>query len=164
MNFVYQFGASPATSGHMSTCEEKTMSEIDRLKILERVAAGEISAAAAADLLQGNSAETAEPEALKEAEKHIVITEEPAPLAGNGKTPTWFKVRVNDLQTGKQRVAVNIPFRMMRWGLRVGQRFAPELRDLDANVLDQMVADGTPGMLVEVVDNEDNEQVQIFLE
>ena len=43
MNFVYQFGASTATSGPMSTCEEKTMSEIDRLKILERVAAGEIS-------------------------------------------------------------------------------------------------------------------------
>ena len=166
MNFVYQFGAGPAASSHISACEEKTMSEIDRLKILERVAAGEISAAAAADLLQNPSgaAEAAEPEALKKAEKHIVITEEPAAPAGQGKAPTWFKVRVNDLQTGKQRVAVNIPFRMMRWGLRVGQRFAPELRDLDANVLDQMVADGTPGMLVEVVDNEDNEQVQIFLE
>ena len=142
------------------------MSEIDRLKILERVAAGEISAAAAADMLQNpaDPAESPEPEALKEAEKHIVISEEPAAPVDNGKTPTWFKVRVNDLQTGKQRVAVNIPYRMMRWGLRVGQRFAPELRDLDAQVLDQMVADGTPGMLVEVVDNEDNEQVQIFLE
>lgn len=144
------------------------MSDVDRLKILEKVASGEISASSAADLLKGNGAEQVaekevEVEDLKRAEKSIVITEEfddrPA-----GSQPSWFKVRVNDLNSGKQRVAVNIPYKFMRWGLKMGKRFSPELHDLDVAMIDKMATDGGRGMLVEVMDNDSGEHVQIFLE
>ena len=140
------------------------MSDVNRLKILEKVAAGEISAAAAADLLQSSGeTSTADAEALKKAEKNIVITEE-YDATPSGKSPSWFRVRVNDLNSGKQRVAVNIPFKMMRWGLKMGKRFSPELNDLDVAMLDQMAAEGGPGMLVEVMDNDSGEHVQVYLE
>ena len=144
------------------------MSDVDRLKILEKVASGEISASSAADLLQGGSSDSAasadaDNDALKKAEKSIVITES-YDETSSGKSPSWFKVRVNDLSSGKQRVAVNIPYKMMRWGLKMGKRFSPDLQDLDVAMLDQMASEGGPGMLVEVMDNNSGEHVQIFLE
>jgi len=141
------------------------MSEVNRLKILEKVAAGEISASAAADILQSPEAVSSPAnDALKKAEQAIVITEDFGDDKPIGKSPSWFRVRVNDLNSGQQRVAVNIPFRMMKWGLRMGKRLAPELQDLDVTMLENMAADGGTGMLVEVMDSDSGDHVQIFLE
>ena len=52
----------------------------------------------------------------------------PAQLAprptGSGK---WFRVRVTDTHTGKNKATVSLPMALMDWGLRVGAHFAPEV-------------------------------------
>jgi hypothetical protein len=144
----------------MATAEE-------RQKILEMVAAGKLSAEEAAALL------TAETPPEKEAEKatESVVPEaaplkpaaekEPAP-AGSG--PSWLRIQVDDLASGRSKVKVNIPLHLMKAGLALGRSFAPELRDVDWDHLSTSLAEGAGGLLVEVQDDEDGEHVRIFVE
>ena len=130
-------------------------------EILDKLAAGEISVSDAAQLLN-------QPEAAVE-----TVPTPPAPTpqpesmpekAGEGETPAWFRVRVVNAKTGKNKVSVNIPIRVLRLGLKIGGRFAPELRDLDWNELDSLMQDLQTGLLVEVQDEESDEHVQVFIE
>ena len=142
----------------------------ERLKLLEKVAAGELSATDAADLL--NAARAAEsvaapPTAEKApaAMKIEIEDDAPAPAKGgkNG-SPRWLRVRVNDLATGEPRVSVNIPVRLMKFGMRIGSRFAPELNDFDVDELTSMMGEMESGLLVDVRDEKDGEHVQIFVD
>ena len=78
--------------------------------------------------------------------------------------PKWFKVRVRNLETGKNKVNVNIPIRMLKFGMSIGKRFAPEMDELRWEDIDGMVQDMQSGMLVEVQDEDSNEHVQVYLE
>lgn len=147
-----------------------------RSDILQLLADGKISAAEAADLLSQTqkAAETAVAEPEKAAAAEAVIEKEPAPKAveieieedapKSGKQPTWFKVRVRNAETGKNKVSVNIPIRMLNLGLRIGRRFTNELDELNWDELNTMMTDMHPGMLVEVQDEDSNEHVQVYLE
>ena len=77
--------------------------------------------------------------------------------------PSWLRVRVSDMKTGKNKVTVNVPMRLVRFGLSVGSRFAPELEGLDWNEIDSYLS-VEKGMLVDVQDEEDGEHVQIFVD
>ncbi len=149
--------------------------ENERLKILEKVAAGELSVGDAADLLSaarsGASArpETPDPDIeLETVYKADSGAAAGAPLASKpgapGPAPTWLRVRINDLETGRSRVSVNIPIRLMKFGFKLGQRFSPELSDLDLDDLTAALASGEQGLLVEVKDADDGEHVQVFVE
>ena len=76
----------------------------------------------------------------------------------------WFKVRVSDSQTGKMKALVNLPIGLMDWGLRVGAQFAPEMEGLDLNELSEILQSGADGKIVEVIDEEDGEHVEIYIE
>lgn len=82
----------------------------------------------------------------------------------NGQRPTWFRVRVSDLETGKRKVAVNIPLGMVKFGLRMANRYTPESERIDLDEMSEMVMAGERGILVDVEDDESNEHVQIYLE
>ena len=97
-------------------------------------------------------------------EKEPAPAPPPAPAAESGKEPSWFRVRVANLETGKNRVTVNIPVRMMKFGLKIGSRFGPEIENLDWNELTGMMQDMKSGMLVDVQDEESNEHVQVYLD
>lgn len=146
------------------------MSTVNRSEILELLKSGKISAEEAAELLNRAAVEKAEPPAEPSApEKPVepVAAVEPAPATqpvNNGKTPTWFRVRVTNLETGKNKVTVNIPLHMLKFGLKIGGRFSPELEGLNWNEINEMMTDMTSGMLVEVQDDESNERVQVYLE
>jgi hypothetical protein len=88
----------------------------------------------------------------------------PPPTATDGQEPSWFRVRVANLETGKNRVTVNIPIRMMQFGLKIGSRFSPEIENLDWNELTGMMKDMKSGMLVDVQDEDSNEHVQVYLD
>jgi hypothetical protein len=137
------------------------MSKVNRLEILELLSNGKITAAEAADLLSdvGVPAEAAPPAPEK-------IPAPPLPPAppGTDHEPSWFRVRVANLETGKNRVTVNIPIRMMKFGLKIGSRFSPEIENLDWNELTGMMQDMKSGMLVDVQDEDSNEHVQVYLE
>lgn len=132
--------------------------EQERTKILEMLAQGTITADEAVRLLEKSpdAAATPEPAPVKE-----FTIEKPAP---NGKQPRWLHVRVSDLNSGKDRVKVKIPFRLMRWGLKLGGKFTDELDGLDMDELMNALHDGGDGMIVDVTDENDGEHVQVYVE
>ncbi len=138
------------------------MSKVNRMEILELLSNGKITAAEAADLLSdvGSPAEKA-----PQPPEKIATPSPPTPLApGADHEPSWFRVRVANLETGKNRVTVNIPVRMMKFGLKIGSRFSPEIENLDWNELTGLMQDMKSGMLVDVQDEESNEHVQVYLD
>jgi hypothetical protein len=84
--------------------------------------------------------------------------------AGNGDKPHWLKIRVRNMDTGRNKVSVNLPLGMVSFGLRVAQRFNTDLGEVNVEELLSMIKHGERGLLVEVQDDEDNEQVQIYLD
>ncbi|MCB9418606.1 MAG: hypothetical protein H6667_02290 [Ardenticatenaceae bacterium] len=136
----------------------------ERQEILELLAKGKINAEEAAEIL---SSVEKSPEAAAAPVKPVepIAPKAPeAPAVESGKKPSWFKVRVRNLETGKNKVTVNIPLGMVDFGLKLGRHFAPELEGLDYEELTGMMKNMGSGMLVEVEDEEDNEHVQIFVE
>lgn len=126
----------------MATTEE-------RMKILNMIREGKISAEEGAKLLS----------ALGDSEKPTR-----APSTKASGEPRWFRVRVTDLVNGKTKVSVNIPFGLMEWGMQIGAQFAPEVADLDFEKLKEMLESGVGGKVVDVIDEEDGEHVEIFIE
>ena len=142
------------------------MSKPSRMEILDLLSNGKITAVEAADLLSnvGEPAEPAAPPPSPPAEK--APTPEPvvAIKGEHSSEPSWFRVRVANLETGKNRVTVNIPVKMMKFGLKIGSRFSPEIENLDWNELTGMMQDMKTGMLVDVQDADSNEHVQVYLD
>ena len=141
-----------------------------RQEILQLLATGKITVEEATKMLSGES----QPESIVEkqpkpaSELDELIKVEPDPALKytrkNGRTrPSWLRVRVSDMKTGKNKVTVNVPMRLVRFGMSVGSRFSPELEGLDWDELSEFL-DSERGMLVDVQDEEDGEHVQIFVE
>ena len=123
----------------MTTAEE-------RMQILRMIENGQISADEGAQLLS----------ALEEASS----TE----TQGKRESAKWFRVRVTDMKTGKNKVNVNIPMGLVNIGMRLGARFAPEMEDLDVDGIITAIRSGAQGKIVEVEDSEDGERVEIYVE
>lgn len=135
----------------MATTEE-------RIKILEMVQEGKISAEEAAQLL----------EALEESARVDRVAAPPPPSSVEstvtGRKPRWFRVRVTDTDSGRPRVNVRLPLSMVSIGLKMGTRFAPEIEGLDTSELMQLIESGEIGQIVDVFDEKDGEHVEVFLE
>ncbi|WP_420641922.1 SHOCT-like domain-containing protein [Candidatus Leptofilum sp.] len=142
------------------------MSKPSRMEILELLSNGKITAAEAADLLSdvGEPAKAAAPPPPPPAEKAPAPEPVVATKGDDSQEPNWFRVRVANLETGKNRVTVNIPVKMMKFGLKIGSRFSPEIDNLDWNELTGMMKDMKTGMLVDVQDADSNEHVQVYLD
>ena len=118
----------------------------ERAKILEMVERGQVSAEEGARLLGALE---------REGETRVNASE---------RFARWLHIRVSDLDTGRPKVNVNVPFELVKVGLQNGSRFAPDIEDLD---MDEFVAElqsGVPGSLIEVEDEEGGEQVEIYLD
>jgi len=135
---------------------QSTRPEDERLRILRMVEEGKISAAEGISLL----------EALEQGRKQARNPSRPALNAGNtGESPRWLRVRVTDLYTGRSKATVNIPFGLMDWGLRIGAQFAPEMAGYDLQELTRVLSEeGVDGKIVDVVDDEDGEHVEIYVD
>ena len=94
--------------------EQASYSHQDRMRILEMIESGKISADEGASLLDTFKG--------READRAVKST---------ARERRWFKVRVTDTVTGRNKALVSIPFGLMDWGLKVGAKFAPELSDVD---------------------------------
>jgi len=84
------------------------------------------------------------------------------PWAGGGSR--YLRVQVTDLDTGAAKVNVTIPIGLVSAGLRIAERFAPELDGFDMQEMEELLASGMTGKMVEVVDEDDNERVEIYVE
>jgi hypothetical protein len=121
----------------------------ERLKILNMIREGKITAEEGAKLLAalGASGKTSR-----------------KPVAKPSTGPRWFRVRVTDLVTGKAKTSVNIPIGLMEWGLQIGAQFAPEVGEINLERLHEMLKSGMEGKVIDVIDEEDGEHVEIFIE
>jgi len=85
----------------------------------------------------------------------------PSPLGGSGR---FLRIRVTDMASGTGKVNVTIPMGLVSAGLRIAERFAPEFAGLDLAELEEVITSGVDGKIVEVMDAEDNEMVEIYVE
>lgn len=125
------------------------MSKKERMQILRMIEEGKISASEGADLLRAIQQEgDIEPE---------------EPLKG-GSSPKWLRVRVTDLDSGRQKANINVPLGLVNVGMRMGARFAPEISGVKFDELISAVEGGAEGRIIDVEDIDDNERVEIFVE
>jgi hypothetical protein len=120
----------------------------ERLKILQMLEEGKITAEEATTLLRAlGGSRRAAPGA-------------PSP-GGQGR---YLRIHVTDLASGAAKVNVTVPMSLVSAGLRMAERFAPEFEGFDMDELGELIASGTIGKIVEVMDEEDNERVEIYVE
>ncbi|MEA3335182.1 MAG: hypothetical protein U9R25_04680 [Chloroflexota bacterium] len=122
----------------------------ERIRILKMVEEGKVSAEDGARLLEALSA------GEKQRTKQVTTT--------RSASPRWFRVRVTDLRTGKEKVNVNIPMGLVNVGMKMGARFAPEMEGIDLTEISELINSGATGKLIEVEDQEDGERVEIYVE
>jgi hypothetical protein len=122
----------------------------ERMMILKMIEEGKVSADEGARLL--TSVESRPNKPLQNLAKQ-------SQAAGK-----WFRVRVTDTNTGKSKATVSLPLSLMDWGLRVGAQFAPEVGSLDLGELSEILTTGMEGKIVDVLDEEDGEHVEIYIE
>lgn len=84
------------------------------------------------------------------------------PFAGTGSSleGRFFRVRVSNGMTGKQKVDINIPLTLVDFGLR----FVPPNSKADVQKVRDAIATGVRGRIVDVMDNEKGDHVEIFIE
>jgi hypothetical protein len=124
----------------MATAEE-------RLKILKMIDEGKISAEEGAKLLAALS------ESRKPKNKPAIRG-----AAGNAR---WLRVRVTDNFTGKTKATVNLPLRLVGAGLNIASQYAP---DVAFDELIEAINSGIEGKIIDVMDEEDGEHVEIYIE
>jgi len=124
----------------MTTSEE-------RLKILKMIDDGKINAEEGAKLLS----------ALSESRQS---KNKPAVRSTTGGA-RWLRVRVTDMVTGKPKATVNLPLGLVDAGMNIASKYAPDI------AFDELIAsinNGAQGKIIDVIDEEDGEHVEIFIE
>jgi len=129
----------------MTTAEE-------RLKILKMIQEGKITAEEGAKLLKALTASGQKPHR--------------PPAARTAGGARWLRVRVTDMSTGKSKVNVNLPLKLVDAGLNIAAQFAPE--DIEVaglmDAVNEAIEDNLIGKIVDVVDGEDGEHIEVFIE
>ncbi|MDH5506152.1 MAG: hypothetical protein OEZ02_02900 [Anaerolineae bacterium] len=121
----------------MATTEE-------RLKILQMIQDGKISPEDGAKLLA----------ALQESGGR-------ARMAKSQHEARYIRVRVTDNFSGKTKVSVNLPLGLVDAGLNIASSFVPNMGIEDVS---EAIRTGMTGKIVDIVDEEDGEHVEIFIE
>jgi hypothetical protein len=118
----------------------------ERMKILKMIEEGKVSAEEGAKLLS----------ALTSANRPS------GSLSASGAK--WLRVRVTDVDSGRSKATVQIPISLMEAGMKIGAHFAPEIDGVNMDQLMDALRAGTTGKIIDVVDDEDGEHVEIFVE
>jgi hypothetical protein len=124
----------------MATTEE-------RMRILRMIQEGKITAEEGSKLLA----------ALRESRKdaRTVVT---SSRTGKG----MLRVRVTDMVTGKAKVSVNLPLGLVDAGMSIASQYAPDVNF--AQIADAIRAGQMEGKIVDVVDEEDGEHIEVFID
>ena len=73
-------------------------------------------------------------------------------------------MRVTDVNTGRNKVNINIPMGLVNVGIKMGARFAPEIEGQQLEDILDAVRSGQLGKVMDITDDEDGERVEIFVE
>lgn len=126
----------------------------ERMRVLQLVSEGKISAEDGVRLL----------EALRSGEASSQAAEKASGSPAPAGSPRWFRVRVTDLNSGRDKVNINIPMGLVNVGLKMGARFVEDQEGIDFEQLAAAVQSGHTGKLIEVDNVEDGERVEIYVE
>lgn len=119
----------------------------ERMKILRMLEQGKLSAEEASRLLKALS--------KTKVEKRSPATETGA---------KWLRIRVTDLEGENTSVNINLPMRLVNVGLKLGSQFIPEMEEVDLEELNEALESGLTGKIVDVVDEEEGQHVEIYVE
>ncbi len=128
----------------MATAEE-------RMKILKMIDEGKISAEEGARLLS----------TLSESRRSPVSSGVSRSGYGGAR---WLRVRVTDVATGRAKATVQLPLNLLDAGMKIGAHFAAEINGVDMNSVMEALRSGMTGKIIDVIDEEDGEHVEIFIE
>jgi hypothetical protein len=121
----------------------------ERMKILNMINEGKITAEEGSKLLS----------ALTRG------SEKPKKVSKRSLTSQWLRVRVTDMSTGKAKVNVNVPMKLVDAGLNIAAQFTPEMEGAQMmDAVKEALAENIRGKIVDVIDEEDQEHVEIFIE
>jgi len=120
----------------------------ERMKILKMIDEGKLSAEEGAKLLS----------ALSVSQK----ASSGGSLTASGAR--WLRVRVTDTATGRSKATVQIPISLIDAGMKIGAHFAPEVAGVDMSEVMDALRNGMTGKIIDVMDDEDGEHVEIFVE
>jgi hypothetical protein len=125
----------------------------ERMKILKLIEEGKISADEGSKLLS----------ALSDTRRGIPTPPRP-PGGGGGGGARWLRIRVTDTRTGRSKASVQIPLALVDAGMKIGAHFAPEVEGVDMSNVMEALRMGVTGKIIDVVDENDGEHVEIFVE
>ena len=121
----------------------------ERMKILKMISDGKITAEEGSKLISTLS---------QRSEKEIKF-------AKRSLSNQMLRVRVTDMSTGKTKVNVNVPMKLVDAGLNIAAQFTPEMENAQMmEAVKEALAENISGKIVDVVDEEDQEHVEIFIE
>lgn len=127
-------------------------SDAERMRILELLEQGQITAAEAAELLA--ALDEKDSRALRVRGNVIDITD---------TRPRWFRLRVTDVRGGRVRADVTIPVALVGFGVGLAHRLGtPGAARIDD--LMEAVRKGSRGTIFDVSSGEDGERVEIILD
>ena len=126
----------------------------ERMKVLEMVRDGVISAEEAAQLLETMGLAEDKPAPKKEEFRSSV-------RRGKGRT---FRVRVTDADSKKTRVNVTLPMALVNVAMKTGAKFAPDIEGVDMEEIFEAINSGATGKIVDVLDADGGEHVEVFID
>ncbi len=136
---------------------------VTRKQILEMLAAGEIDVTRATEML-GEVREGRDP-VPPEPPQSAVPSLPVAPPRSERQRGRWLHIHVSDLETGRNRVKVNVPLGLVQFGFKIGAHFTNEVDEqVMKSVMEALRSEEVSGTLVEVEDEDDNERVHIFVD
>lgn len=121
----------------------------DRLRVLKLIEEGKITAAEAVSMLDASA------NPGKDRGEAQPVSSEPA---------RWIHVLVTDIDSGKARVNIRLPINLVNTGINMGAHLSTEINVLDTQQIKDYIKRGVTGQVLDVVDDEEGERVQIFLE
>ena len=121
----------------------------ERMKILKMINDGKITAEEGAQLLTALTQRS----------------EKPKKSGGRSLTGQFLRVKVTDMSTGKTKVNVNVPMKLVDAGLNIAAQFTPEMENAQMmDAVKEALSENMRGKIVDVVDEEDQEHVEIFID
>ncbi len=126
----------------------------ERMQILRMIQDGKISAEEGAELLEALDTRPSRPSPPPHP---------PAPPTA-AREPRWFRVVITDTATGKTRVNMRLPVSLISAGLKMGAKFSPPVEGMNPEQLMAILRSGETGKVIDMLDEEDSEHVEVFIE
>jgi polyhydroxyalkanoate synthesis regulator phasin len=137
----------------MQTNWDNMNAQENRLHVLKMVQEGKITAEEGVKLLERIENKGVIPSSSEQSSSEV-----------NTSTPRWMKIIITDLNTNKEKINIRLPANVIDAGLKMGARFSPDLKGVDANSILQALQAGKTGKVIDICDDDACERIVINFE